>query len=147
MKSFFAALPSATLLLGLASSALADDSTVCTNARFSEVRSLAGLPPALARKLGADRKGFEGIADRGGKFEKTDVVFEPLPLRRFNLAAVSKDCVLVALEQGGRGYSMQVRSYERKDADWIELRTQVVRSMPTTLEELIDAQAVPRHRR
>ncbi len=128
----------AVLVLGPISPALADDSTACANPKFSEARSLTDLPPALARKLGADQTGVAGIADRGGEFPSTDNITKPIPMRRFSLAAVGEDCVLVALEQGGIGYSRQLRTYERKGTDWLEVRTQaIIPSIPNTLEELL----------
>src|SRR5439155_14545288 len=70
--------------------------------------SLALLPAAIQDSLGARRPGAEGIAERGARFNTTDVVVPGLPMRRFVIAGVAPDAALVAYERGGRGYSVGI---------------------------------------
>jgi len=79
--------------------------------RLREVTSLAGLPTAIRQMLGADEPGLEGIADRGKPFNATDVIVEPGPMRRFITAGQDGGLWLVALEQGGIGYSVQILEF------------------------------------
>lgn len=69
--------------------------------RLREVTSLAALPAPVRRALGADNRGLDGMAERGGRFNAGDAVVEPLPMRRFITAGHDGDTWLVAFEQGG----------------------------------------------
>jgi hypothetical protein len=75
---------------------------------FREVRTLVDLPPAIRSGLGGNGSGLDAIADRGGCFNATDVVHDSCPMRRFVVAGTDGEAWLVALEQGGRGYHVQV---------------------------------------
>jgi hypothetical protein len=75
---------------------------------FQEVTSLAALPPAIRKVIGADQSGFEGIAEKGHPFNSTDVIVDETPHRRFLVAGHAGDVWLVALEQGGIGYYVSV---------------------------------------
>ncbi len=75
---------------------------------FVEVGSLALLPPAIQDSIGAKRAGADGIAERGARFNTTDVVEPGLPMRRFVIAGLAPDAALVAYERGGRGYSVGI---------------------------------------
>lgn len=75
---------------------------------FVEVGSLASLPAAIQDSLGARRAGAEGIAERGARFNTTEVVEPGLPMRRFVIAGLAPDAALVAYERGGRGYSVGI---------------------------------------
>lgn len=70
-------------------------------------------------------------------FSETDLVNPFLPSRRFVLAAVSDDCVLVALEQGGFAHMFLVLTLERSGSAWATTHQQVVPGRPRSLEELI----------
>ena len=99
------------LILSLASAvqnALALESG-CTIEQLHEVKSLAALPPRIAQILGAGRRGADGIAERNAEFNRTDVVVDDMPMLRFALAAIVAECALVAIERGGRGYSIEMR--------------------------------------
>jgi hypothetical protein len=116
----------------------ATEKFACVGASFAEVRSLAELPQEVSALLGKERKGPEGIADQGGKFNKTDVVIDNLPMRRFSLAAVSADCILVAVERGGRGYFVELLAFEHNNTGWHAGKRQSVNSVPRSLQELVD---------
>lgn len=77
---------------------------------FREVRTIKSLPPAIQKALGVGRSGLEGIADRGGRFNKTDAVWgiTTLPFRRFAVAGLSSETALVAMECGGIGYNVKI---------------------------------------
>jgi hypothetical protein len=79
--------------------------------RLREVTSLAALPAAIRQTLRADEPGLAGIADRGKPFNATDAIVEPAPMRRFITAGQDGDLWLVALEQGGYGYSVQILEF------------------------------------
>ena len=121
---------------------------------FVEVGTLTALPPAIQDSLGVQRTGTAGIADRGGRFNTTDVIEPGLPMRRFVIAGIAPDAALVAYERGGRGYSVAVSLYS-----WTGARVQRVRSWtlydpPDGLAGLIksvrtsrsDRRAAPTHR-
>jgi len=73
-----------------------------------EVRSLSALPASIQSALGVGRQVMEGVAERGGPFNVTDVVDSNLPMRRFLVAGIENDLALIALEHGGRGYGVEV---------------------------------------
>ena len=93
---------------------------------FVEVGSLASLPAVIQDSLGAQRAGAEGIADRGARFNTTDVIEPGLPMRRFVVAGLAPDAALVAYERGGRGYSVRVLLYQ-----WSGSRVRRVRAWTT----------------
>lgn len=127
--------------LGAAAHAGAAEPSVCRGAKFSAVLTLAGLPPPAGKLLGVDKDGMEGIAERGAPFNKTDVILgpAPLPMRRFHLAAVSADCILVAAEQGGIAYSMVLAIFVRNGAGWQQAgKQQYLRgAAPNSLDEFL----------
>src|SRR5262245_11562028 len=78
-----------------------------------EVKSIKALPREVAVALDAERVGLFGIADYAQEFNRTDDVDSSLPMRRFAVAGVSQDCILIAIERGGRGYWIEVVMFER----------------------------------
>jgi hypothetical protein len=91
---------------------------LCSDRTLSEVRSIAGLPHEVQILLGSERRGAEGIADRMERFNATDVIKDGLPMRRFTIAGVSSDCIVVGVEHGGRGYNVERWVYRRDSAAW-----------------------------
>lgn len=79
---------------------------------FKAVASLSQLPDAIKTSLGVGREGMTGIAENGQPFNLTDVVDSSLPMRRLASIGRDGDTWLVALEVGGRGYSVQVFLYK-----------------------------------
>ena len=124
----------AVALLCLSINASASDTLSPFDARsLREVQTLAALPGSISSTLGW----HDGIADRGGRFNSTDVVDPALPMRRFVLGGASACCVLVAYEQGGRGYSVQVRAFVHGNSGWTQVRQWTLWTPPATLQELV----------
>jgi hypothetical protein len=105
---------------------------------FRQVYSLQALPTAIQNSLGVGRPGMEGIADRDGKFNPTDVVDSALPMRRFALAGLSSNAALVAIEHGGRGYNVQILLIPLASIDTEPKETWTLFEAPKSLRELID---------
>jgi hypothetical protein len=110
---------------------------------FREVRTLSALPPSLQTALGVGRLGLEGIADRDGKFNPTDVVDSKLPMRRLLVAGLEGDTALVAIEHGGRGSRVEVAFFSDTDRRAVVERTWTLFDAPRTLRALVDRLAVP----
>jgi hypothetical protein len=118
--------------------ACADVTAHCSGITFSEARSLSGLPKEVVTLLAGD--GRNAIADSGEKFNVTDVIrpgYENAPFRRFNLAAVSSTRIFAAVEHGGRGYSVELWSFERGSDGWRSKARDVIYKTPATLAELV----------
>jgi hypothetical protein len=102
---------------------------------LEEVRGLADLPKTIRSALGVDLPGTEGVADRGGRFNLTDVVFKDVPMRRLLAAGRQGDTWLVALERGGRAYSVEVFLFSGREATpkekWVLLER------PKTLRDVV----------
>ena len=127
-------------LFNTAIPAYADEKIDCSGVSFSEARSLAELPAEVGALMGKDRLGLGGIADRDGKFNVSDALVpgeEQLPFRRFSLAAVSTNCILVAVEHGGIGYSVELWAFERSNNRWRGEKRKSIFSVPRSLQELI----------
>lgn len=115
------------------------ENTGCSSISFSEVRSLFGLPKEVAARL--SESGRNDIADSNEKFNATDVIkvgYENAPFRRFSLAAVSPSRILVAVEHGGRGYSVELWNFERSDGSWCGEKRGAIYKVPDSLGELVD---------
>lgn len=101
------------VLLSLLTTALAQDA-----AAWGEVRTLKQLPPEVRTFLIDD--GPKGIADRDGKFNPTDVVSDPsVPMRRFVIAALSPERLIVEVEHGGRAHYFQKLEFRSVDHHWV----------------------------
>jgi hypothetical protein len=124
-------------LFSRAPPALAATPGACASAPFAEARSLAQLPHEVSVALGAERKGLDGIADREGKFNRTDVANTELPMRRFSLGAVAPNCVLAAVEHGGVAYYVELLAFERTRNAWRAHKLAIMNSGPRSLAELI----------
>lgn len=127
-------------LLNNAAPAYAEEKIDCSGIAFSEAHSLVELPEEVGALMGKDRPGSGGIADRNGKFNETDALRpgeEQLPFRRFNLAAVSANCILVAVEHGGRGYFIELWAFEHNRNQWRGEQRQNIHKVPLSLQELV----------
>jgi hypothetical protein len=89
-------------------SAFASESSHWRGHEFHEIASLAAIPQAIQRQLDVGAHGISGVADKGRPFNITDEVDDGLPMRRLLAAGQDGNTWLVALERGGRGYSVQV---------------------------------------
>lgn len=92
--------------------------TRCDPGQLIEVRSLGKLPDAIRALLPRATRGLDGIADRGGQFNATDVIDESQPMRRFTPAAVGTTCAVIAVEHGGFVPGFDVAEYRLTAAGW-----------------------------
>jgi hypothetical protein len=89
-------------LLGASAAAVAPAATVaCGGLDYAEARSLKNLPPEIQAALGAGAPGRGGIADRGERFNSSDVVDEKVPARRFAAGGFAPGRAVVFVERGG----------------------------------------------
>ena len=108
---------SAVCLSGTTAS-FAQDSCAAKNCQWRELRSLNELPPDILSFLVNDPP--QGIADRDGKFNLTDVVVDrSVPSRRFVIAAISIDRVIVEIEHGGRAHYFQNLDFRSSRRHWV----------------------------
>ena len=112
--------------------------TGCEGATFTESRSVAALPNEVSIILGRDRVGPEGIADYGQAFNASDVVKTELPMRRLYLAALSDNCIFVAVERGGRGYSIELLAFEHNADGWRVGKRTTTLHTPRSMQELVN---------
>ena len=102
---------------------------------LQEVRSLGQVPVVLQAALGAGQPGPGGLADRGQPFNRTDVVDQQLPMRRFLVAGHDGPTWLVAVERGGRGYSVEVLLFTTVAPG--SIKRWVLLDRPDTLAEVV----------
>ena len=126
-----------SLLSGFSMIAVAQQQSACIDKPLTEARSLEALPLQLNSLLGRDRGGLEGIAERNGKFNVTDVVDDKLPMRRFILAGLSASCAIVAVERGGRAHTYEVVAFEYTNAKWRIAQRRSINAAPRSLQELV----------
>ena len=73
-----------------------------------EVNSLSELPIPVLLAIGSGSAAHDPIADRGQPFQATDVIIGDAPRRRFFAAGHDGNYWLVAVENGGIAYNVQV---------------------------------------
>jgi len=100
------------------------------------IRSLAGLPEPVQHMLGHGRAPFRSIADRTEEFNATDVVVNELPMRRFALAGRTANCLLVAVEQGGYAYWIELLKFERYGESWRQTQRGMLPRLPQRISDL-----------
>jgi hypothetical protein len=118
--------------IGCCSAAAAGDA-------WTEAQSLRELPAGIQALLGVGLGEADGIADRGDRFNAGDVVGNGLPRRRFALGAVNGDAAVVAVEQGGRGYSVATVEFKQMGTTWEPVRCTVGSEPPRRSAELLDS--------
>jgi hypothetical protein len=84
-----------------------------------ELRTLKDLPPEVLSFLLNDPHSPKGIADRNGQFNVTDVVNSSLPMRRFVLAAMTSNRLVVEVERGGRSHYFEEFEFHLLDRHWV----------------------------
>lgn len=128
------------LLMGLcllSSGAFATDRVVYWREySFKETSALAQLPASIVQQLQSHDGGAGGVAEKTGPFNATDVVEQAGPTRRLLAAGRSGDTWLVAVEQGGRGYNIQVFLFAAgvKQEQW----TMAGWPTPVTLNDVLE---------
>lgn len=106
---------------------------------WQEAQSLRELPAGIQALLGVGLGGDDGIADRGDSFNAGDAVADNTPMRRFALGIVNGDTAVVAVEQGGRGYSVQVMEFHQAGATWAPARCTALFDVPRHGSDLLEA--------
>ncbi|WP_036172900.1 hypothetical protein [Massilia sp. 9096] len=114
------------------------------DARWVEAQSLRELPAGVQVLLGAGLAPDEGgIADRDGRFNPSDIMIDGVPGRRFALGVLKGDTALVAVEQGGRGYSVQTMEFKQAGSTWAASRCVSSATLPQHGADLVDTLAHP----
>src|SRR5271154_1576591 len=121
-------------LFGNVVSALVQEKSDCTGIKFTEARSLGDLPIEVIKLLA--RQDSSEMSDRGGKFNAGDVGGGPF--RRFALAAVSKNRILIAIEHGGRGYRVELWGVERTNDGWHIDNIGGMHGVPNSTQEIAE---------
>jgi hypothetical protein len=122
-----------------------DASAQPLDAPWVEAQSLRELPAGVQVLLGVGLPAREdGIADRGENYNPGDVIVDDtIPGRRFVLGVVSGDSVVVAVERGGRGSSVQTLEFKQVGTTWAAARCVTTFAVPHHGNELLDALAHP----
>jgi hypothetical protein len=116
----------------------------CAGTAVKEVQSLSALPSELRRLLPKQPQGLDGIADRGERFNVTDVVVRDLRMRRFMLAAIGDNCVVIAIERGGRGHYFELTEYRLIEGSWRSIDDAKVEKEPTSIDDLLNSLGWPK---
>lgn len=103
---------------------------------WTEAQSLRELPAGIQALLGVGL-GLAGIADRGDTFNETDATDDSMPRRRFVLGVVNGDTAMVALEQGGRMYSVRAVEFRQAGVTWDAVRCAPMDALPRRGTELV----------
>jgi hypothetical protein len=109
----------------------------CSEAALTEVRSLEALPSQLRQLFPSATSGADGIADRGGRFNVTDVIDHDWPMRRFVLAAVGTSCAVVAVEYGGRAHGFELTEYRLTGEGWKAVERRTLSREPKSTKDLL----------
>jgi hypothetical protein len=112
--------------------------------RWVEAQSLRELPAGVQVLLGVGLAPDEGgIADRDARFNPSDIMIDGVPGRRFALGVLKGDTAVVAVEGGGRGYSVQTMEFKQVGSTWAASRCASSATLPQHGAELVDALAQP----
>jgi hypothetical protein len=109
----------------------------CSGGAVTEVRSLEALPDQLRHLFPSATSGVDGIADRSGRFNATDVIVHDWPMRRFVLAAVGTSCAIVAVEYGGRAHRVELTEYRLTGGEWKTMERRTVAGEPRSTKDLL----------
>jgi hypothetical protein len=116
--------------------ASADDRIACPKDFYVEAKTLSALPEAVRLTLTYAPHESGEISDADGPFNAGDVGGGPH--RRLALAAIGLNQVVVALERGGVGYSVEVWMFTQSADGWVGRRQAVVTEGPRSLKLLVD---------
>ena len=105
---------------------------------WTEAQSLREHPAGIQALLGVGL-GADGIADRGENFNEGDLHADNMPTRRFALGVVNGDTAMVAVEQGGRAYSVSAVEFRQAGTIWDTVRCASMNELPRRGMELVDA--------
>lgn len=132
-----------TLGIGPGACACARAQALEAGATWDEAQSLRELPAGIQALLGVGLGGGDGIADRGDSFNIGDISVDNTPQRRFALGIGNGTTTVVAVEQGGRGYGVQVLEFHQDGKVWAAARCTARPGVPSRGVELLDAFTVP----
>jgi len=104
-----------------------------------EAQSVRELPAGIQALLGVGLGEEGGIADRGDRFNAGEPAGKGLPQRRFALGAVNGDTAVVAVEQGGRGFSVATVEFKLLGVTWEPVRCTLGSEPPRRSTELLDS--------
>ncbi|MFL6632180.1 MAG: hypothetical protein ACJ8HJ_07695 [Massilia sp.] len=124
--------------IGLGGGMLAHAAGQAEQGNWMEAQSLRELPAGIQALLGVGL-GLAGIADRGDSFNETAAIDDSMPRRRFVLGVVNGDTAMVALEQGGRMYSVRAVEFRQAGATWDAVRCAPLDGLPRRGKELVGA--------
>jgi hypothetical protein len=124
--------------IGLGCCTLADAAGQAEQGEWTEAQSLRELPAGIQALLGVGL-GADGIADRGEDFNEGDLRADNMPTRRFALGIVNSDTALVAVEQGGRAYTVRAVEFRQAGTTWDAVRCASMNELPRRGAELADA--------
>jgi hypothetical protein len=127
----------ALVFVGFTGQALAAETPVFDVRSMIEVRTLSKLPKEVDAMLGREKRGTEGIADAGGRFNATGAVGSSLPLRQFILAGENINNVLVAYEQGGSSETVHASAFVYERSGWTQVREWDLTEKPGDLRTLL----------
>lgn len=94
----------------------------CEQRTCQEIRTLKELPEQVLSFV--LNHPHTPLADRGGKFNVTDVVDETLPMRRFVVAGMTRERLAIEIECGGRSHYFQTLQFRRVNNQWIYASTE-----------------------
>ena len=138
MKAFKVIVVNLVVLL-VAPRSFAAGTTTWYGLNLAEARTLTALPADVRQALSADGTGTTGIAERGAKFNATDVLDSTLPRRRFVIAGVDGESALVAIEQGGRGRHVDAFLIVMERGNPVIKDQWPLKNTPKTMAALIEA--------
>jgi hypothetical protein len=129
------------ILIGAIAGAQAGPGDITGN--WIEAQSLRELPAGIQALLGVGLGGHDGIVDQGAPFNRSDVLVDNMPQRRFALGVVNGDTVVVAVERGGIGYRVEVLEFHQAGMVWESARCATRGDVPRRGIELLETLAVP----
>lgn len=125
-------------LLFVNSCAQATAMDACYQAEFTQVDRVVELPQEIVESIQANDigersfsalpqeqqsfiklGGSNAIADKGGPFQPGCADDGKTPMRRLVMAAISTECILVAIEHGGAGHGAGLRVFLREGDAWV----------------------------
>jgi hypothetical protein len=124
------------ILAGLGGAAPALAAGPAEQGNWTEAQSLRELPAGIQALLGVGL-GLAGTADRDEAFNETDAIDDGVPSRRFVLGVVNGNTAMVALEQGGRVYSVRAVEFRQAGATWDAVRCAPMDALPRRGVELV----------
>src|SRR5258708_235783 len=102
-----------------------------------EVRVLKALQSDVSALLVREKIGTDGIAAVREGRTTTQVPDPRLPARRFLIAGVSANYLLVAYEEADSGYPARAAAYRRDRAGWTQVGEWPLMRRPYSLNELV----------